>query len=126
MEALINFQTMVAGLTGMEIANASLLDEATAAAEAITLAQRSSRSTTNVFFVSNNMHPQTLEVLRTPPGGQALELPIGDDPHAASVETFGVLLQYPDPFPPLQPYPPPPQTLPTPPRTVALAPPPHA
>jgi len=65
MEALINFQTMVADLTGMEIANASLLDEATAAAEAMTLAKRSAKSKSNTFFVSKNVHPQTLEVLRT-------------------------------------------------------------
>src|SRR3546814_409842 len=98
MEALINFQTMVADLTGMEIANASLLDEATAAAEAMTLAKRSSRSKSNVFFVSNNMHPQTLEVLRTRAGGLGIELHVGDDADAASVESYGVLLQYPDTF----------------------------
>src|SRR3546814_14059317 len=98
MEALINFQTMVADLTGMEIANASLLDEATAAAEAMTLAKRSSRSKSNVFFVSNNMHPQTLEVLRTRAGGLGIELHVGDDADAASVESYGVLLQYPATF----------------------------
>src|SRR5512144_1864951 len=65
MEALINFQTMCADLTGMEIANASLLDEATAAAEAMTLAKRSCKSKSNVFFVSSGVHPQTLEVVRT-------------------------------------------------------------
>src|SRR5690606_5775128 len=65
MEALINFQTMCADLAGMEIANASLLDEATAAAEAMTLAKRAARSKSNVFFVSRHVHPQTLEVLRT-------------------------------------------------------------
>ena len=65
MEALINFQTMCADLTGMEIANASLLDEGTAAAEAMTLAKRSAKSKSNVFFVSSGVHPQTLEVLRT-------------------------------------------------------------
>ena len=65
MEALINFQTMCADLTGMEIANASLLDEGTAAAEAMTLAKRSAKSKSNVFFVSNGVHPQTIEVLRT-------------------------------------------------------------
>jgi len=60
MEALINFQTMCADLTGMEIANASLLDEATAAAEAMTLAKRSGKSKSNVYFVSERVHPQTL------------------------------------------------------------------
>ena len=65
MEALINFQTMVADLTGMEIANASLLDEATAAAEAMTLAKRSAKSKSNTFLVAGDTHPQTLEVLAT-------------------------------------------------------------
>ena len=98
MEALINFQTMVADLTGMEIANASLLDEATAAAEAMTLAKRSGKSKSNVFFVSKNVHPQTLEVVRTRADGLAIELHVGDDAEAATVESFGVLLQYPDTF----------------------------
>ena len=98
MEALINFQTMVADLTGMEIANASLLDEATAAAEAMTLAKRSAKSKSNVFFASKGLHPQTLEVLRTRADGVGIELRIGDDADAASVDSFGVLLQYPDTF----------------------------
>src|SRR5690606_167553 len=98
MEALINFQTMLADLTGMEIANASLLDEATAAAEAMTLAKRSAKSKSNVFFVSKNVHPQTLEVLRTRAGGLGIELHVGDDADAAGVESYGVLLQYPDTF----------------------------
>ncbi|MBJ6978344.1 aminomethyl-transferring glycine dehydrogenase [Luteimonas sp. MC1895] len=98
MEALINFQTMLADLTGMEIANASLLDEATAAAEAMTLAKRSAKSKSNVFFVSKNVHPQTLEVLRTRAGGLDIELHVGDDADAATVDSYGVLLQYPDTF----------------------------
>ncbi|MGY1457088.1 MULTISPECIES: aminomethyl-transferring glycine dehydrogenase [unclassified Luteimonas] len=98
MEALINFQTMLADLTGMEIANASLLDEATAAAEAMTLAKRSAKSRSNVFFVSKNVHPQTLEVLRTRAGGLDIELHVGDDADAATVDSYGVLLQYPDTF----------------------------
>lgn len=65
MEALINFQTLCADLTGMEIANASLLDEATAAAEAMTLAKRSAKSKSDTFFVHDAVHPQTLELLRT-------------------------------------------------------------
>jgi glycine dehydrogenase len=96
MEALINFQTMVADLAGMEIANASLLDEATAAAEAMTLCKRSCRSKSNVFFVSENVHPQTLEVVRTRADGLGIELHVGDDAEAATVDSFGVLLQYPD------------------------------
>ncbi len=98
MEALINFQTMVTDLTGMEIANASLLDEATAAAEAMTLAKRSTKSKSNVFFVSNAVHPQTLEVVRTRADGLDIELHIGDDAEAATVDSFGVLLQYPNTF----------------------------
>ena len=98
MEALINFQTMCADLTGMEIANASLLDEATAAAEAMTLAKRSAKSKSNIFFVSKGVHPQTLEVLRTRAEPLDIELVIGDDADAAKAESFGVLLQYPDTF----------------------------
>ncbi|MGH8042232.1 MAG: aminomethyl-transferring glycine dehydrogenase [Rudaea sp.] len=98
MEALINFQTMCADLTGMQIANASLLDEATAAAEAMTLAKRSSKSKSNVFFVSRGVHPQTLEVLRTRAEPLGIELLVDDDGHAANADCFGVLLQYPDTF----------------------------
>ncbi|MET4567876.1 aminomethyl-transferring glycine dehydrogenase [Rhodanobacter soli] len=98
MEALINFQTMCADLTGMEIANASLLDEATAVAEAMTLAKRSCKSKSNVFFVSNGVHPQTLEVVRTRAEPLGIELVVGADGDAAGTEAFGVLLQYPDTF----------------------------
>ena len=65
MEALVNFQTMVCDLTGMAIANASMLDEATAAAEAMTLAKRSVRSKSNTFVVAGDCHPQTIEVIHT-------------------------------------------------------------
>jgi glycine dehydrogenase len=98
MEALINFQTMCADLTGMEIANASLLDEATACAEAMTLAKRSSKSKSNLFFVSKGVHPQTLEVLRTRAEPLGIELAIADDSEAAGLDVFGALLQYPDTF----------------------------
>ena len=98
MEALINFQTMVTDLTGMDISNASLLDEATAAAEAMTLAKRSAKSKSNVFFVSKDVHPQTLEVLRTRADGIGIELHIGDDSEGTTVDSFGVLLQYPNTF----------------------------
>jgi len=98
MEALINFQQMCADLTGMEIANASLLDEATAAAEAMTLAKRSTKSKSNTFFVSEGVHPQTLEVLRTRAEPLGIELTIGADADAANADCFGVLLQYPDTF----------------------------
>ena len=98
MEALINFQTMCADLTGMEIANASLLDEATAAAEAMTLAKRSGKSKSNVFAVSSGVHPQTLEVLRTRAEPMGIELAVAADADLAGVEAFGVLLQYPDTY----------------------------
>ncbi len=98
MEALINFQTMCAELTGMEIANASLLDEATAAAEAMTLAKRSAKSKSDVFFVSKGVHPQTLEVLRTRAEPLGIALHVGDDAEAKDIDAFGVLLQYPDTF----------------------------
>ena len=98
MEALINFQTMCADLTGMDIANASLLDEATAAAEAMTLAKRAGRSKSNVYYVSERVHPQTLEVLRTRAEGLGIELQVGPEDKAAEADCFAVLLQYPDTF----------------------------
>ncbi|MBE1159705.1 aminomethyl-transferring glycine dehydrogenase [Dyella acidiphila] len=98
MEALINFQTMVADLTGMDISNASLLDEATAAGEAMTLAKRSAKSKSNVFFVASDVHPQTLEVLHTRADGVGIELHVGEPAEAPSVDSFGVLLQYPNTY----------------------------
>ncbi len=98
MEALINFQTMVTDLTGMDIANASLLDEATAAAEAMTLAKRSAKSKSNVFFVADDVHPQTLDVLRTRADGLGIELLIGPAADAKDADSYGVLLQYPNTF----------------------------
>ncbi|MFC5570683.1 aminomethyl-transferring glycine dehydrogenase [Lysobacter yangpyeongensis] len=98
MEALINFQQMCADLTGMEIANASLLDEATACAEAMTLAKRSCKSKSNVFFVSSGVHPQSLEVIRTRAEPLGIEIVVGNDAEAKDVDAFGVMLQYPDTF----------------------------
>jgi glycine dehydrogenase len=98
MEALINFQTLCADLTGMEIANASLLDEATACAEAMTLAKRSCKSKSNVFFVSNGVHPQSLEVIRTRAEPLGIEVLVGNDADAMNVDAFGVMLQYPNTF----------------------------
>jgi glycine dehydrogenase len=98
MEALINFQQMCADLTGMEIANASLLDEATAAAEAMTLAKRSCKSKSNVFFVSNGVHPQSLEVIRTRAEPLGIEVVVGNDADALNTDAFGVMLQYPNTF----------------------------
>lgn len=94
LQALLVFQTMVCELTGLDIANASLLDEATAAAEAMTLARRSSSSDSRVFFVSSGCHPQTIEVLRTRASALDIDVVAGDE--AAGVPAcFGVLLQYP-------------------------------
>ncbi|WAT15865.1 aminomethyl-transferring glycine dehydrogenase [Xanthomonas fragariae] len=98
MEALINFQTLCADLTGMQIANASLLDEATAAAEAMTLAKRSARSKSETFFVHDAVHPQTLELLRTRSEPLDIVLRVGTPEEALQAECFGVLLQYPDSF----------------------------
>ena len=94
LEAILNFQTMVADLTGLDIANASLLDEATAAAEAMTLARRASRADSPVFFVSSNCHPQTIEVIRTRADGLGIEVVVGDESKGVP-SCFGVLLQYP-------------------------------
>ena len=94
LEAILNFQTMVADLTGLDIANASLLDEATAAAEAMTLARRASRADSPVFFVSSNCHPQTIEVIRTRSDGLGIEVVVGDESKGVP-SCFGVLLQYP-------------------------------
>lgn len=100
LEAILNYQTMVADLTGLEIANASLLDEATAAAEAMTMARRlkGRRTTANRFVAAASCHPQTLAVLATRAEPLGIELDIVDDVHATTFDdnTFGVLLQYPD------------------------------
>ena len=100
MEALINFQTMCADLTGMDIANASLLDEATAAAEAMTLARRSAKSKSAKFLVAGDTHPQTLELLRTRAEPLDLEVDVvrSTDAFHEKLEAgdyFGVLVQYP-------------------------------
>ncbi|GIX36635.1 MAG: glycine dehydrogenase (decarboxylating) [Lysobacteraceae bacterium] len=100
MEALINFQTMVADLTGMEIANASLLDEATAAAEAMTLARRCAKSKSDTFLVVGDTHPQTIEVLRTRAEPLGLVVQVAPDMQALHAaidggDCFGVLAQYP-------------------------------
>jgi glycine dehydrogenase len=94
LEALLNFQTMVTDLTGLDIANASLLDEGTAAAEAMTMARRSSRAKSPVFFVSQHCHPQTIEVVRTRASCLDIQVLVGDEQHGLP-ECFGVLLQYP-------------------------------
>ncbi len=96
LEALLNFQTMISDLTGMEIANASLLDEATAAAEAMTFCQRVSKSKSRVFFVSENCYPQTIAVIKTRAAPIDIEVVVGDHLTALKdTDCFGVLLQYP-------------------------------
>jgi glycine dehydrogenase len=96
LEVLLNFQQMVMDLTGMELANASLLDEGTAAAEAMAMSHRVSKSKSGRFFVSADCHPQTIEVVRTRARSLGLEVVVGDaESELASHEVFGVLLQYP-------------------------------
>ncbi len=97
LEALLNFQTMVADLTGLEVANASLLDEGTAAAEAMTLCHRARPGPGNVFFVSAACHPQTIDVVRTGARPLGLEIVVGDHhTFQPDARVFGVLVQYPD------------------------------
>ena len=97
LEALLNFQTMVADLTAMEIANASLLDEASAAAEAMLLARRLSKAESDRFLVDGNVHPQTLAVIRTRAQYQGIDVVVGDYGAASNAfDVFGALLQYPD------------------------------
>ena len=96
MQAMLNFQTMVADLTGMELANASLLDEATACAEAMTLCQRMSKSKGLVFFVDENCHPQNIEVVQNRAKPLAIEVVVGDPlSDLDQYDLFGALLQYP-------------------------------
>ncbi len=95
LEALLNFQQMVMDLTGMDIANASLLDEATAAAEAMTLCKRAGKSKSNVFFVANDVHPQTIEVIKTRAEFIGFDVMIGDSDSLPEQDVFGALLQYP-------------------------------
>lgn len=97
LEALMIFQTMVCDLTGMEVSNASLLDEATAAAEAMMLCRAVSRDTRSAFFVSTGCHPTTVAVVQTRARPLGIEVILGaDDEFDASMEVFGALFQYPD------------------------------
>jgi glycine dehydrogenase len=100
LEALLNFQTMVSDLTGMDLANASLLDEGTAAAEAMTMCRRVAKVETPRFFVDEACHPQTIDVVRTRAEPLGIEVVTGDplDGGALAGEWFGALLQYPDTF----------------------------
>ncbi len=96
LEALLNYQQMVIDLTGMQIANASLLDEATAAAEAMTMARRSSKAASNAFFVDEDVFPQTLDVVKTRAEYFGFELIVGAGETAADHDVFGALLQTPN------------------------------
>ncbi|MGD0674190.1 MAG: aminomethyl-transferring glycine dehydrogenase [Polyangiaceae bacterium] len=98
LEALLNFQTMVSDLTGLEVANASLLDEATAAAEAMHMLESfAAGDGRRVFFVSDECHPQTIEVLRTRAGTHDIDVVVGDAASAFDAHrgVFGILLQFP-------------------------------
>ena len=96
LEALLNFQTMIIDLTGLEIANASLLDEGTAAAEAMSMSYGLSKTKANGFFVSSACHPQTIEVVQTRAKPLGIEVIVGDhQTFEFEQEIFGALLQYP-------------------------------
>ncbi len=98
LEVLFFFQTLVTELTGLDIANASLLDEATAAAEAMTLAHRALKAKKNTFLVSQHCHPQTIEVLKTRAAPLGLTLRFVDETQAIDdwQDVFAILLQYPN------------------------------
>ena len=98
LEALINFQTTICELTSMEIANASLLDEATAAAEAMMLAKRVSKNKSNSFFVDKNCFDQTIAVLETRAKPFGIVLEVGDPQDFEEKDFFGMLVQYPNKF----------------------------
>jgi len=95
LEALLNFQTMVSDLTGLEIANASLLDEATACAEAMSMAERVSKSKAKAFFVDQDCHPQNIEVIKTRAAPLGIEIIVGDPQDLVAEEVFGAIFQYP-------------------------------
>ncbi|MDE2913694.1 MAG: aminomethyl-transferring glycine dehydrogenase [Paracoccaceae bacterium] len=96
LEALLNFQTMVADLTGMETANASLLDEASAAAEAMMMGRRITRSRPSAFFVDHECHPQNIAVIRTRAGPLGIDVIVGDPEHDLDPSSvFGAIFQYP-------------------------------
>ena len=96
LEALLNYEQMVIDLTGLELSNASLLDEATAAAEAMTMARRISKSKSNLFFVDSACFPQTIDVVKTRAGFFGYELVFGSPAEAAQQEVFGAIFQYPN------------------------------
>lgn len=95
LEAIINFQQMVIDLTGMDIANASMLDEGTAAAEAMTLALRSCESKSNTFFIAADVFPQTIEVIKTRAKPLNIHIVVAEAAAVHQYDVFGALLQYP-------------------------------
>jgi len=95
LEALLNFQTMVSDLTGLEISNASLLDEATACAEAMTMAQRISKSKVTAFFVDENCHPQNIAVMQTRAAPLGIEVIVDSPDNLESEKVFGAIFQFP-------------------------------
>lgn len=95
LEALLNFQTMVTDLTGLDVANASLLDEATACAEAMTMAQRVAKSKAKAFFVDRDCHPQNIAVVKTRAEPLGIEVIVGNPDKMDASEVFGALFQYP-------------------------------
>ncbi|HHL20966.1 MAG TPA: glycine dehydrogenase (aminomethyl-transferring) [Aliiroseovarius sp.] len=96
LEALLNYQTMVADLTGLEIANASLLDEASAAAEAMTMAQRIAKTKAGAFFIDRHCHPQNIAVMQTRAAPLGIEVIVGDPERDLDPESvFGAIFQYP-------------------------------
>ncbi|MFT4926436.1 MAG: glycine dehydrogenase [Phenylobacterium sp.] len=96
LESLLNFQQMGIDLTGLDLSSASLLDEATAAAEAMALAKRVSKNKkSNSFFIANDVHPQTIDVVKTRADMFGFEVIIGDANDAANLDIFGALIQYP-------------------------------
>lgn len=96
LESLLNFQQLTIDLTGLDLASASLLDEATAAGEAMALAKRVAKSKSNLFFVDENCHPQTISVVQTRAEGFGFEVRVGALDELTGLEVFGALLQYPD------------------------------
>ncbi|MEZ6004067.1 MAG: aminomethyl-transferring glycine dehydrogenase [Planctomycetota bacterium] len=98
LQALLIYQTMVSELTGLPMANASLLDEATAAAEAMLMAWTAGRRKAKTFFASRNCHPQTLAVLETRAKAVGLEVVVGDEFSADFSDSCGALVQYPDTY----------------------------
>ncbi|MEL6533334.1 MAG: aminomethyl-transferring glycine dehydrogenase subunit GcvPA, partial [Pseudomonadota bacterium] len=98
LEALLNFQTMVADLTGLEISNASLLDEATACAEAMVMAERVAKSKARKFFIDENCHPQNIAVMRTRAEPLGIDVIIGAPEDLDASGVFGAIFQYPGTF----------------------------